>query len=212
MAEGPDAPDSEPRTVGQRCRPAGCDARGRWAQRGSPQRPRRGRPHEEAGGPLRSWRSGRSRGGSARPRRSTASRSTSMLGEIHALLGENGAGKSTLIKIMTGVRAAGLRRDPARWPADPDRQCPLRMASALGIAAIYQEPMIFPDLSVAENIFISHRDRGRLVDRRQMGRDASAVLDRLGVHLEVHEPARGLTPAEQQTLESPRPSRSRCAS
>ncbi len=61
--------------------------------------------------------------------------------------------------------------------------------------------MVFPDLSVAENVFISHRDRGRIVDRRRMGRDAQAVLDRLGVRLDVNEPARGLTPAEQQTLE-----------
>jgi rhamnose transport system ATP-binding protein len=120
-------------------------------------------------------------------------------GEIHALLGENGAGKSTLIKIMTGVEQPDsgeilLDGQPVRVGSALDAQ-------ALGIAAIYQEPMIFPDLSVAENVFISHRDRGRIVDRRQMGRDATAVLDRLGVRLDVNEPARGLTPAEQQTLE-----------
>ena len=61
--------------------------------------------------------------------------------------------------------------------------------------------MIFPDLSVAENIFISHRDRGRIVDRRRMRRDAEAILARLGVRLDVDEPARGLTLAEQQTVE-----------
>ncbi|TMF78721.1 MAG: sugar ABC transporter ATP-binding protein, partial [Chloroflexi bacterium] len=120
-------------------------------------------------------------------------------GEIHALLGENGAGKSTLIKIMTGV----VQPDEGELFVDGRR---VRMGSALeaqalGIAAVYQEPMIFPDLSVAENIFISHRDRGRIVDRAAMRRDAKAVLDRLGVRLDVGEPARGLTVAAQQTVE-----------
>jgi len=120
-------------------------------------------------------------------------------GEIHALLGENGAGKSTLIKIMTGVQ----RQDSGEIRIDG---APVRVASAqdaqrLGVAAIYQEPMIFPDLSVAENIFIGHRDRGKIVDRRRMERAASEALARLDVRLDVGEPARGLTLAEQQTVE-----------
>src|SRR2546428_10420021 len=61
--------------------------------------------------------------------------------------------------------------------------------------------MIFPDLSVAENIFISHRDRGRIVDRAKMRRDAAVVLERLGARPDVGAPARGLTVAAQQTLE-----------
>ena len=120
-------------------------------------------------------------------------------GEIHALLGENGAGKSTLIKIMTGV----VQPDGGELIVDGRtvRMGSALEAQALGIAAVYQEPMIFPDLSVAENIFISHRDRGRIVDRAAMRRDAKAVLDRLGVRLDVGEPARGLTVAAQQTVE-----------
>jgi rhamnose transport system ATP-binding protein len=120
-------------------------------------------------------------------------------GEIHALLGENGAGKSTLIKIMTGVQqpdAGELLIDgqPARVTSPLDAQL-------LGVAAIYQEPMIFPDLSVAENIFIGHRQRGRVVDRGRMRRDAEAVLRRLDVTLDLGAPARGLTLAQQQTVE-----------
>ena len=95
-------------------------------------------------------------------------------GEIHALLGENGAGKSTLIKIMTGVY-------------QPDRGeillsgAPIAMASAAeaqrhGIAAIYQEPLLFPDLNVAENIFIGHQDRGAFTNWRQMFREAEDIL------------------------------------
>ena len=120
-------------------------------------------------------------------------------GEIHALLGENGAGKSTLIKIMTGVE----QPDAGHMAVDGVEVLPGNALHAqdLGIAAIYQEPMSFPDLSVAENIFISHRDRGRVIDRRRMRRDAEAILGRLGVHLDVSEPARGLTLAEQQTVE-----------
>jgi rhamnose transport system ATP-binding protein len=120
-------------------------------------------------------------------------------GEIHALLGENGAGKSTLIKIMTGVQ----RQDGGEIRIDgtPVRVTSAQDAQRLGVAAIYQEPMIFPDLSVAENIFIGHRDRGKIVDRRRMEREAREVLARLDVRLDVAEPARGLTLAEQQTVE-----------
>src|SRR2546426_10894408 len=120
-------------------------------------------------------------------------------GELHALLGENGAGKSTLIKIMTGVEQpdAGELHVDGRLV----RVGSALEAQALGIAAVYQEPMIFPDLSVAENIFISHRDRGRIVDRGALRRDAEAVLDGLVVRLDVGEPARGLTVAAQQTVE-----------
>ena len=68
-------------------------------------------------------------------------------GEIHALLGENGAGKSTLIKIMTGV----VQPDGGELIVDGRtvRMGSALEAQALGIAAVYQEPMIFPDLSSA---------------------------------------------------------------
>jgi rhamnose transport system ATP-binding protein len=120
-------------------------------------------------------------------------------GEIHALLGENGAGKSTLIKIMTGIQQPDtgevlIDGTPVRVNSSQDAQ-------RLGVAAMYQEPMIFPDLSVAENIFIGHRNRGKIVDRRRMEREAREALARLDVHLDVGEPARGLTLAEQQTVE-----------
>ena len=120
-------------------------------------------------------------------------------GEIHALLGENGAGKSTLIKIMTGIQ----QQDAGDMLIDgqPVRVASSQDAQRLGVAAIYQEPMIFPDLSVAENIFIGHTNRGKIVDRRRMEREAEAVLERLDVKLDVGEPARGLTLAEQQTVE-----------
>ncbi len=120
-------------------------------------------------------------------------------GEVHALLGENGAGKSTLIKIMTGIH------QPDEGEILLDGR-PIHIGSSAeaqvhGIAAIYQEPMIFPDLNVAENIFISHQGRGAVVKWGQMYHDADAILAKLGVALDVRSPARGLTVAAQQTVE-----------
>jgi rhamnose transport system ATP-binding protein len=74
-------------------------------------------------------------------------------------------------------------------------------AQAYGIAAIYQEPMIFPDLNVAENIFITHRSRGAIVNWNKMFREAEDILGQLDVKLDVRMPARGLTLAAQQTVE-----------
>src|SRR5512135_1507916 len=120
-------------------------------------------------------------------------------GEVHALLGENGAGKSTLIKVMTGVH------EPDTGEICLDGQT-VRIrnsqeAQTLGIAAIYQEPMIYPDLNVAENIFISHADRGPVVQWGKMYDDAREILSQLGVKLDVRVPARGLTLAAQQAVE-----------
>lgn len=120
-------------------------------------------------------------------------------GEIHALVGENGAGKSTLIKIMTGV----YRPDQGEILLDgkPVQIHNSQEAQAYGIAAIYQEPMVFPDLNVAENIFISHRARGPVVRWGKLYRDAEAILAKLDVKLDVRMPARGLTLAAQQAVE-----------
>jgi rhamnose transport system ATP-binding protein len=100
---------------------------------------------------------------------------------------------------MTGVQQQDTGE--IRIDGRPVRVTSSQDAQRLGVAAMYQEPMIFPDLSVAENIFIGHRKRGKIVDRRRMEREAVEVLSRLGVRLDVGEPARGLTLAEQQTVE-----------
>jgi len=120
-------------------------------------------------------------------------------GEIHALVGENGAGKSTLIKTVTGI----YRPDQGEILLDgkPVHIHNSQEAQAHGIAAIYQEPMVFPDLNVAENIFISHRDRGPFMRWGKMYKDAEAILAKLDVKLDVRMPARGLTLAAQQAVE-----------
>jgi len=120
-------------------------------------------------------------------------------GEVHALLGENGAGKSTLIKIITGV----VQPDRGEILLAGDRVSLRSAADAqlAGIAAIYQEPLLFPDLTVAENIFVSHQNRGAVVRWARMYQEAEAILAELGVAIDVRSPARGLTLAAQQSVE-----------
>ena len=120
-------------------------------------------------------------------------------GEVHALLGENGAGKSTLIKIMTGVYQPD--RGEIRLGGRAVTIGNAAEAQRHGIAAIYQEPLLFPDLNVAENIFISHQDRGAFAKWGETYRKAEEILAELGVALDVRSPARGLTLAAQQSVE-----------
>ncbi|MBI1173170.1 ATP-binding cassette domain-containing protein [bacterium] len=120
-------------------------------------------------------------------------------GEIHAIVGENGAGKSTLIKIMTGVHqpdAGQIRVEGAAVAVRSTQE-----AQSLGIAAIYQEPMVFPDLDVAENIFISNRAEGAFMNWKRIYAAAARLIEQLGVTLDVRRAASGLTLAEQQTVE-----------
>ncbi len=120
-------------------------------------------------------------------------------GEVHSLVGENGAGKSTLIKIMTGIHPA----DSGEMLLGGESFAPRNSAEAQrqGIAAIYQEPSVFPDLSVAENIFIGHQDQGLVVDWSTMYREASAILAKLDIDIDPRLPAAGLTVAGQQAVE-----------
>ena len=122
-------------------------------------------------------------------------------GTVHALVGENGAGKSTLVKIVTGVIEPDDGRAPDRrravWIGDA------QTAYRLGIVAMYQEPTVFPDLSVAENVFAGRHPRSRLhtVDWRAMEDEAMRILRDLGVDFGAGTPVRGLGVADRQLLE-----------
>jgi rhamnose transport system ATP-binding protein len=122
-------------------------------------------------------------------------------GEVHGLVGENGAGKSTLVKILAGVH----RPDGGRLLLDGEEAIfdNAKQSQVAGIAIIFQEPTLFPDLSVAENIFVGVQPlkRGRRIDGRKMRRDAAALFDQLGVPLDPDRPARGLSIADQQLVE-----------
>lgn len=126
---------------------------------------------------------------------------TLLPGEAHALLGENGAGKSTLVKILGGVH----RPDSGSLSVDgiPVDFANPSDAQAAGVAIIYQEPSLFPDLTVAENIFIGRQPvgRGRSIDKRRMERDAQKIFTELGVALNPSRLARALSVADQQIVE-----------
>src|SRR5262249_51326125 len=106
-------------------------------------------------------------------------------GEIHGLLGENGAGKSTLIKIIAG--ALGPDEGEMTFADAPARWSSPREAKLSGIHVVYQEFALFPQLSVAENIFLGNERRNRfgLVDHTRTREEAGDLLARLGVSLDV---------------------------
>ncbi len=122
-------------------------------------------------------------------------------GESHALLGENGAGKSTVVKILAGVHrpdggALRINGEPVSFSGPA-------ASRAAGISIIYQEPTLFPDLTVAENVFMGRQPLagGRRIDRREMNRAALDLFGRLGVTMDPDRPAKGLSVADQQIVE-----------
>jgi rhamnose transport system ATP-binding protein len=122
-------------------------------------------------------------------------------GEIHALVGENGAGKSTLVKILAGVH----HPDAGEFTVDgsPVSFRTVADSKAAGISVIYQEPTLFPDLTVAENIFVGRQPRGRLglIDKNAMRRQARELFATLGVPIDPDRVAEGLSIADQQIIE-----------
>ena len=121
-------------------------------------------------------------------------------GEIHALLGENGAGKSTMLKILAGVHVndggtikLGVKDFITGSPKASIEQ---------GIAVIYQEPSLFLDLSLAENVFIGRQPKkGKIIDWKYAQSEASRLFKELGVELDPKRQARGLSIADQQVVE-----------
>ena len=122
-------------------------------------------------------------------------------GEIHALVGENGAGKSTLVKILAGVH----QPDTGEIVLDGQAVALHGPAQAreLGIAVVHQEPRLFPDLTVAENVFLGHAPSAGfgMVDWRAMRRGASDIFAGLGVRMDPGAIVRGLSMADQQLIE-----------
>ncbi|HEX5106878.1 MAG TPA: sugar ABC transporter ATP-binding protein [Vicinamibacterales bacterium] len=124
-------------------------------------------------------------------------------GEVHALVGENGAGKSTLIRIITGADHADAGSlQIAGETVSVDRTSPAA-ARARGIAAIYQQPALFPDLTVTENIAIAveRPHPWRPIDWRARRLEAARCLDRIGANLNPDRVVRSLSMPEQQLVE-----------
>ncbi|MBZ9680094.1 MULTISPECIES: sugar ABC transporter ATP-binding protein [unclassified Mesorhizobium] len=122
-------------------------------------------------------------------------------GELHALMGENGAGKSTLMKVLSGA----YRPDPGGEilidGAPAATGDPIK-ARAAGIAVIYQELSLAPNLTVAQNIFLGNEPRRfGIVDRDQCNRRAAEIVDRLGVSFSARALVSGLSLGERQLVE-----------
>lgn len=122
-------------------------------------------------------------------------------GEVHALIGENGAGKSTLVKILDGALSPTygeifLEGQKIKIP-NPS------VARKLGIALMHQEPQIFPDLDVTENIFAGHtKDNGDLfINWREKRKIARELLDSLDLNIDEKAPVKGMSIADQQMIE-----------
>jgi len=123
-------------------------------------------------------------------------------GEVHALLGENGAGKSTLIRIISGLHAPD--RGEIRIGGEVVRLSSPRDARRRGIATVYQELLLFPELSVAENIFLGNAPRTRWgrIDWAAMRAKARALLEELDSRdLDVDAKVGGLSVASRQRVE-----------
>ena len=121
-------------------------------------------------------------------------------GEVHAFVGENGAGKSTLAKLLAGVYAptAGA----IEMGTETVRFFGPRDAQARGIALIPQEPQTFPDLTVAENLFLGRQPRkGGFVDWKTMNAEAARWLEQVGASLDPKATVRGLSVADRQLIE-----------
>ena len=122
-------------------------------------------------------------------------------GEVHALLGENGAGKSTLIKVITGAH----QPDGGSIEINGERVAHLTPASAhkLGIACIYQQPALFPDLTVAENIGLRLEPASALrkVNWATRHNRAAELLQRIGAEISPDAEVRSLSMPEQQLVE-----------
>ncbi|MCF7928693.1 MAG: sugar ABC transporter ATP-binding protein [Spirochaetales bacterium] len=128
--------------------------------------------------------------------------------EVHAVCGENGAGKSTLMKIITGVHKPDegtilLQGDPLKVK-DPND------AYSKGIAIIYQESSLFPDLTVLENMFMGHEiekpllpffKKASMIDYPAMRKKARAIFNRLGMDLDLDTKITNLGVATKQMVE-----------
>ena len=122
------------------------------------------------------------------------------LGECHGVCGENGAGKSTLIKVLGGAHMADSGEifldEKKTQISDPVH------SQQLGIAIIYQEFNLIPDMSVAENIFLGRELlSGKLVDHKKQYEKSIELFKRIGLEIDPSELCRNLTVAQQQTVE-----------
>ncbi|MBL8578299.1 MAG: sugar ABC transporter ATP-binding protein [Mesorhizobium sp.] len=122
-------------------------------------------------------------------------------GSVHAVLGENGAGKSTLMKIISGVfpptsGKISIGGESVEWHNS-------EQARAAGVSTIFQEFILLPNLSVAENLFLGREPRSALglIDRKRMYQESRRILEGVGLDLDPAVLTGSLRVAEQQMVE-----------
>ncbi len=119
-------------------------------------------------------------------------------GEVHCLIGENGAGKSTFIKILSGA----YHPDSGTIQIETNSYPHLKPAEAreLGIQTVYQEDILIPQISAAENIFLGSSAMGRkfFLSYRMINKQAEELAESYGIELEVGKPYEELSPSDQQ--------------
>lgn len=123
-------------------------------------------------------------------------------GEILAIMGENGAGKTTLMKILSGVHACSSYSGTIIIDNEHCKFASPKHSENAGIEMIYQEICLVPDLSVAENIYAGNYPTiGKvLLNRKQMFKQAQAILEQLNIKIDVKEKIRNLTTSQQQLV------------
>ena len=122
-------------------------------------------------------------------------------GEIHALMGENGAGKSTLIKVLTGVEEFETGSITLEGIHHEIINKSPQMAQENGISTVYQEVNLCPNLSVAENLFISREPKKLgVVDWKTMNKRSREILSNLDINIDVTKPLENYSIALQQMI------------
>ena len=123
-------------------------------------------------------------------------------GEVHSLMGENGAGKSTLVKIMAGLHLSD--KGAVRMNGQEVLFRSPSQAQHAGVSVIYQEPTLFRDLSIAENVFMHRQPKTAYgwIDYAEMSRVVAQHLSQMGVSLQPEDPVLGLSIADQQIVPS----------
>lgn len=123
-------------------------------------------------------------------------------GEIHCLVGENGAGKSTLMKVLSGVYPYGTYEGEIVFNGEVQQFRSTADSEKCGIAIIYQELALFPELTVYENIFLGHEImRGKVIDWYQTIVRASEVLKRVGLNIDPAMKVKDLGMGQRQLVE-----------
>lgn len=123
-------------------------------------------------------------------------------GEIHCLVGENGAGKSTLMKVLSGVYPFGTYEGEIVLDGETQQFRSISDSERQGIAIIYQELALFPELSVYENIFVGNEImKGRVIDWNETRVQASKMLKRVGLTIDPAVKVKDLGVGQRQLVE-----------